>query len=118
MKGYPRVCSLWFRRDGERRRWATRRPMPGQRRHSRATRAADSKVAPNEPPYYGIRGTGRATVGPEGGAEELGRLIDRYLGDRTSSLAKWLLSRADSEVLIAIEVERLSAWDYRDRMAR
>ena len=116
-QGYPRVCSLWFRRDGDRLLCATQSDAWIAQALERDPRCG-FELAPNEPPYYGVRGTGRARVTREGGAEELERLIDRYLGDRTSSLAKWLLSRADREVLISIETLRLSAWDYRDRMAR
>lgn len=116
-RGYPRVCSLWFRRDGDRLLCATQADAWIAKALARDPRCG-FELAPNEPPYFGVRGIGRATVGREGGPEELERLIDRYLGDRSSSIAKWLLSRADHEVLIAIEVERLSAWDYRDRMTR
>ena len=114
-QGYPRVCSLWFRRDGDQLLCATQEDAWIAQALTRDPRCG-FELAPNEPPYYGVRGTGRARVTREGGAEELERLIDRYLGDRDSSLAKWLLSRADREVLIAIEVLGVSAWDYRERM--
>ena len=46
----------------------------------------------------------------------LGRLIDRYLGDRKSRLARWLLGRAEEELAIRIEPRWISAWDYTERM--
>ncbi len=116
-QGYPRVCSLWFRRDGDRLLCATQADAWIAKALERDPRCG-FELAPNAPPYYGVRGIGRAQVGRDGGPEELERLIDRYLGDRDSSLAKWLLSRADQEVRIAIDIEHLSAWDYRERMTR
>lgn len=116
-QGFPRICSLWFRRNGDHLLCATQADAWIARSLGRDARCG-FELAPNEPPYFGVRGAGRATVTREGGAEELGRLIDRYLGDRASPLARWLLSRTDDEVLITIEIEQISTWDYRARMTR
>ena len=70
----------------------------------------------NEPPYRGVRGQGRAHLLPEAGAARLEVLLDRYLGDRESNLARWLLSRAEDEVAIRIEPSWLTAWDFSARM--
>jgi hypothetical protein len=43
-------------------------------------------------------------------------LIQRYLGDEESSLARWLLSRRASEVAIRIAPSHLHSWDYTRRM--
>ena len=115
-QGFPRIASLWFRRNGDRLLCATQADAWIARAFERDPRCG-FELAPNEPPYFGVRGIGRAKVGREGGADELGRLIDRYLGSRETPLAKWLLSRAENEVLITIDVEQVSAWDYRARMS-
>jgi hypothetical protein len=44
------------------------------------------------------------------------QLIDKYLGDRTVPLAKWLLSRLDEEVAIRIDSLTVTSWDYSSRM--
>jgi hypothetical protein len=57
-----------------------------------------------------------ATLHDERGGEILERLIDRYVGDRTTRLAKFLLGRVDGETALRIEPRSLVSWDYRDRM--
>lgn len=75
------------------------------------------EVSPNEPPYHGVRGQGEATLQPLGEADTLALLLKRYLGGLESSLAKWLLSRSEEEILISIQPTRFFSWDYRERMA-
>jgi hypothetical protein len=113
--GYPTLCSLWFRYDAGRLACATHRSARIARLLAADPRCA-FELAPNDPPYFGVRGRGRATVSSEGAAELLGDLIDRYLGSRDGELARWLLGRAQSEVAISIEIDQLSAWDYTPRM--
>ncbi len=67
-------------------------------------------------PYRGVRGRGLARLHEERGGEILRLLVERYLGDTTSSLARWLLSRADSEAAIAIEPMTFLSWDFQERM--
>jgi hypothetical protein len=43
-------------------------------------------------------------------------LIQRYLGDEESSLARWLLGRRSSEVTIRVVPSHLHSWDYTNRM--
>ena len=114
--GYPLLCSLWFQRDGARLLCATKASAGVARALTRDPRCA-FELAPNEPPYYGVRGRARAAVERTGAVELLRTLIDRYLGDSDPALARWLLDNADDEVILALEVERISSWDYRQRMA-
>ncbi len=112
---YPRVVSLWYAHERGRLFCATHssaRLVPLLRRHPRV----GFEVAPNEPPYCGVRGQGLAQVAGEGG-ELLERLLHRYLGGTDSPLAAWLLSRRADELLITITPERWFSWDYRDRMS-
>ena len=75
------------------------------------------EVAPNDPPYCGVRGQAEATLSMDGAGALLERLIARYLGDTNPSLSKWLLSRAEEEWLIRLDPTWVSAWDYRGRMS-
>jgi len=74
-------------------------------------------VSVNDMPYRGVRGQGFAEVLHNEGETTLQVLIERYLGDTDSELARWLLSRADQEVAIAVRPTWISAWDYSARMA-
>ena len=59
----------------------------------------------------------RLPPGPGLGLEPSEELIQRYLGGAESSVASWLLSRREEEMLISIEPVRLFSWDYRERMS-
>lgn len=113
--GYPRVCSLWYRAEGTRLHCATQREAWITRAFTTDPRCG-FELGPNTPPYYGVRGRGRVEIASEGGAEELSGLLDRYLGGRDGELAKWLLARADREVVLSIDIDWITSWDYRARM--
>ena len=73
-------------------------------------------VSTNQIPYRGIRASGRATIAPDEDKAVLRSLIDRYLEDRQSPLAAWLLDDDREEVVIRIEPHVVFSWDYRERM--
>ena len=113
--GWPVVVSLWYLlEDGvlwcatpARSRvaiWLTREPRCG------------FEVAPNEPPYFGVRGQGTAELVPAEGDRVLRRLAERYLGGDSSEFARWLLARHVAEVAIRIAPSRVSSWDFTARM--
>lgn len=114
-RGFPLVNSLWFELSDGALLCATHQSSAIIAHLGRDGRCG-FEIAPNEPPYYGVRGQGRASLLREGAAEALGRLIERYLGDSNPGLAAWLLGRAAEEYLIRIEPEWLTAWDFRPRM--
>lgn len=114
-RGHPLLVSLWFTyRDG--RLWcATQRRSRIATLLGRDPRCA-FEVAPESPPYRGVRGGALASLHDERGPEILSSLIDRYLGDRSSELARWLLARSARETAIALEPQTFVSWDYRSRM--
>ena len=112
---YPLVQSLWFTFDGTALWCATPRDSVLLKRLSRAN-GIGFEIAGDTPPYFGVRGTGRAQLLPSDAATVLPQLIDKYLGDQTVPLAKWLLSRLDEEVAIRIDSLTLTSWDYSSRM--
>ena len=112
---FPLVQSLWFTFDGTALWCATPRDSLLSKRLVRAN-GIGFEIAGDTPPYFGVRGTGRAQLLPLDAAAVLVQLIDKYLGDRTVPLAKWLLSRLDEEVAIRIDSLTLTSWDYSSRM--
>jgi hypothetical protein len=113
--GFPLICSLWYAVEDGRLQCATTRYAKIAELLRRDARCG-FEIAPNEPPYYGVRGQGEATLTDEGAMPLLGRLVDRYLGSRETDFAKWLLDRERDEIRIAIDVRWLTSWDYRARM--
>ncbi len=114
--GFPRVVSLWYQYSGGRLLCVTHTDSALAQLLRRNPKVG-FEVAPNEPPYHGVRGQGLATLEPLGDRDTLRDLLQHYLGGSDSSLARWLLSRSHEELLITIEPSRLYCWDYRDRMA-
>ena len=113
--GHPQLLSLWFVwRDGA--LWcatsARARVVAILEREPRC----GFEVAPDAPPYRGVRGRADATIDSARRAEVLSVLVDRYLGTRESPFARWLLARAESEVAIRIEPSSLASWDFSARM--
>lgn len=114
--GWPLVLSLWFLLEGDELVCATQRGAGVARALELDPRCA-FEVAGEQPPYRGVRGRGRVRLETEGAGQVLAALIERYLGSQRGSLARWLLSRAETEIAIRIEPTTLSSWDYTRRMS-
>lgn len=114
--GWPLVLSLWFVLDGDELVCATQRCASIVHVLERNPRCA-FEVASEQPPYRGVRGRGPVRVETDGALEALDALIERYLGTTGNSLARWLRSRADTEVCLRITPVELSSWDYTRRMS-
>jgi hypothetical protein len=65
----------------------------------------------------GVRGQGLAATGADKAKDLLLDLIERYLEGRNPSPARWLLSRADSEIAIRITPKRVMSGDYTQPMS-
>lgn len=111
----PLVVSLWYRFDGEALWCATRRGADVVA-HVLADPRVGFEVAPDVPPYRGVRGTGRAEVIAERGPDTLDRLLDRYLDAANAPLADTLRANADDEVALRIGALSLTSWDFSGRM--
>lgn len=113
--GRPLVCSLWYLFEGGQLWCATHRDSAiiGLLREDAG---CGFEVATNDPPYRGVRGQCDVSLVPDRGAKILARLIDRYLGSDESPLARWLLSRADAEIALALDPDWITAWDFTERM--
>lgn len=113
--GYPRVVSVWFHYAMGQLFCVTHRDSH-LLKLMRANNRVGFEVAPNEPPYRGVRGQGEAALTPLGDGQMLEDLLQRYLGGVESGLANWLLSRKEEEMLVTITLKRLLSWDYSQRM--
>lgn len=114
-EGGPLVQSMWYRyRDGA--IWCSTQRTAVLARRLAADPRCGFEVARDDPPYYGVRGTGRALVDDSDPEPMLRFLLERYLGEG-GSLEKRLLNRVDSEVTIRVTDLVVSSWDYRKRMS-
>ena len=109
------MVSVWYGYDGQSLRCVSHRSSQLVGLLQRCERVG-FELAPNEPPYHGVRGQGIVQLGSDADGEVLGEMLQRYLGGTESKLGKWLLSRSEDEVLITIEPLRMFSWDYRERM--
>lgn len=114
-QGAPRIVSLWFLHSEGRLFCATHRRAWIVDRLRRNPQVG-FEISTNRPPYRGLRGTGSAVVEALGDRPLLQQLTDRYLRQSNRELASWLLSRRDDEVVIEITPDRVSQWDFSDRM--
>lgn len=113
--GFPVVLSVWFVPDGDHLLGAVHRDSRIAKRLQENPRCA-FEVAPDDPPYRGVRGRAMARLEPEGAGPLLERLLRRYLGSTESSLGRFLLARADEELVVRLEPLGFSSWDYSERM--
>lgn len=113
--GFPLVCSLWFVwREDE--LWCVTHEDSRLLQLLEHDNKCAFEIADNTTPYKGVRGQSRAQLDREAARFLLPQLIERYLGDTQSSLAKMLLGRIDEEVAIRLQPEWIVAWDYSTRM--
>ena len=113
--GFPVVLSLWFLPESDELLAAIHRGARIAKR-LRADNRCAFEIAPNEPPYRGVRGQATATLGNEGARTLLERLLHRYLGSTDSSLGRFLLGRADEELVVRLKPKWIDSWDYTSRM--
>ena len=114
--GFPVVLSLWFIPEQDDLLAAVHRDARIAERLEADPRCA-FEIAPNEPPYCGVRGTATASLESAGARELLERLLARYLGSPDSSLGRFLLGRADEELVVRLHPHRIDSWDYSKRMS-
>jgi len=74
------------------------------------------EIAADKPPYKGIRGEGTVRILNETGAYVLDILIEKYLGEKESTLSKLLRDNSKTEVAIEITPQKVFHYDYSKRM--
>ena len=113
--GFPVILSLWFVSEGDDILAAVHRDAKIVKRLEADPRCA-FEIAPNEPPYCGVRGWARARLESEGAGPLLERLLHRYLGSTESHLGRFLLGRVEEELVLRLRPSRIASWDYGRRM--
>jgi nitroimidazol reductase NimA-like FMN-containing flavoprotein (pyridoxamine 5'-phosphate oxidase superfamily) len=113
--GWPITISLWYVYIEEKFFCATQKDaliLKFLSNHSRC----GFEVAGDLPPYRGVRGWGHARLNETRGSEILHMLIKKYLGDKRSKLADFLMRRVENEVAIEIKPLSMFHYDYSNRM--
>lgn len=113
---FPRVISLWYRYENGYFYCVTHDTSPLRYLLENDARVG-FEIATNEPPYRGVRGQGEVALSSLDDSPTLKLLLERYLGDDQSSLAQWLLSRSEQEMLVTLTPHRFFSWDYSHRMS-
>jgi nitroimidazol reductase NimA-like FMN-containing flavoprotein (pyridoxamine 5'-phosphate oxidase superfamily) len=113
--GAPLVVSLWFvPLDGA--IWcATPHSAHVAGLLRRQPRCA-FEIAGDHAPYKGVRGQAIASLHEARGPEILQRLLTRYAIAPSSKLNQMLTKRAANETAICLEPQRLTSWDFTERM--
>ena len=115
-QGYPHITSLWFLLEAGRFLCCTQRRAVLVGNLGRDPRAG-FELAVNAPPYRGLSGRALGYVADRDPRSVLDALADRYLGDRDPGLRRWLLARVASEVVLELEPQRMTSWDFGSRMS-
>jgi hypothetical protein len=74
------------------------------------------EIATDKPPYKGTRGTGHVKIIESQGQEILKILMKKYLGNKESTLSKYLNDNLEAEVALEITPQSIFNYDYSKRM--
>ena len=113
--GTPNVISLWYKQVGEKIYCATKNSAKIVS-YLTDNPKCGFEIAADKPPYKGVRGTGSARIIQDKGQEILKMVMSKYLGDKESTLSKFLEKNSSSEVAIEITPAKLFVYDYTKRM--
>jgi len=113
--GLPAVISLWYVCNDGKIYCATQKTAKIVS-YLQKNPACGFEIAADKPPYKGIRGEGTVRVLNETGAYVLDLLIDKYLGQKESTLSKFLRNNSKMEVAIEITPQKVFNYDYSIRM--
>ena len=116
-ESYPTLCSVWYMFDAKEGDLLCVSHENSQLVSDlMINKKCSFEIAPNDPPYYGVRGKATVTLTKDNARETLTVLLQRYLGGTDSRLGKWLLSRSDQEYVLRLTPVQVTSWDYSERM--
>jgi len=113
--GTPSVISLWFEQINGKIYCATQKSAKIVS-YLQKNPICGFEIATDKPPYKGIRGDGNVKILNDKGMNILGILMDKYLGEKESTLSKYLKTNSDTEVAIEITPQKIDSYDYSKRM--
>jgi len=113
--GVPAVISLWYVCTEDKIYCATQRKAKIVS-YLQKNPVCGFEIAADKPPYKGIRGEGTVRISNETGAHVLDLLISKYLGEKESTLSKFLRENSKTEVAIEITPQKIFHYDYSKRM--
>lgn len=113
--GIPNVMSLWFVQINEKIYCATQKSAKIIQ-YLKNNPLCGFEIAADKPPYKGVRGNGSAKILDDMGKDVLKILMKKYLGEKESSLSKFLKSNSHNEVALEITPKNLFYYDYSARM--
>ena len=113
--GTPNIISLWYEQIDGKIYCATQKTAKIVSYLEKNPRCG-FEIATDKPPYKGARGNGIAKIIPDDGEKILNILISKYLGDKISTLSKFLKNNKKTEVAIEITPNKIFNYDYSQRM--
>ncbi len=111
----PMICSLWFKFMDD-SLWSASHENSYIVKQLKNNGKVSFEISTNEYPYKGVRGKALAELSKLDADNVLAGLIDKYLDERNSKLAAWLMSRSDSEYVLKITPSIINSWDFSSRM--
>ena len=113
--GYPSIISLWYI-DIDGKIYCATQKTAKIIQYLETNPSCGFEIASDQPPYKGSRGEGIVKIIPSKGPEILKILIKKYLGEKESTLSKFLLSHCKNEIAIEITPTKIFHYDYSKRM--
>ena len=112
---FPNVISLWYVYINEKIYCATQKSAKIVS-YLQNNPICGFEIATDKPPYRGVRGEGTVKILDNNGFETLKILIDKYLGEKESTLSRFLRDNSKTEVSIEITPQKVFYYDYSKRM--
>ena len=113
--GVPAVISLWYVcKDGK--IYCATQKTAKIVSYLQKNPVCGFEIAADKHPYKGIRGEGTVQILNETGSYVLDLLIDKYLGEKESTLSKFLKNNSKDEIAIQITPQKIFNYDYSERM--
>ena len=113
--GYPSIISLWYI-DIDGKIYCATQKTAKIIQYLETNPSCGFEIASDQPPYKGSRGEGIVKIIPSKGPKILNLLIKKYLGEKESTLSKFLRGHAQNEIAIEITPTKIFHYDYSKRM--
>jgi|TARA_Y100000389_G_scaffold88590_1_gene85041 hypothetical protein len=113
--GYPSIISLWYI-DIDGKIYCATQKTAKIIQYLETNPSCGFEIASDQPPYKGSRGEGIVKIIPSKGPEILNLLIKKYLGEKESTLSKFLRGHSQNEIAIEITPTKIFHYDYSKRM--